>query len=243
VTGEQLPRPKRRIPIVVPWSLRRRLYTWHPGRERRWRALPGLQRISGNRAALTFDDGPGADATPRILENLRQLDVHATFFVLGAEVCRAPELTRRIVAEGHELGLHGFSHPPYDKLGPEQARDDLEQGLEAIHSTTGIRPQWFRPPFGRLSPSSHQLCLNMNLKIAYWSAWGLDWEGINSQAIYAEVIPDLASGAIVLLHDTALYGRRSSAQPTADALRGITDHGRQLGLTWTTLSEAPGAAS
>jgi peptidoglycan-N-acetylglucosamine deacetylase len=192
---------------------------------------------------LTFDDGPGPNATPRVLEELDQLGVRATFFVLGAEVRRAPELARRIVAGGHELGLHGFGHPPYDKLSVAQARGDLEQGLDAIETAAGVRPRWFRPPYGRLSAASHELCLSLNLKVVYWSSWGLDWEEIGPDAIYTEVASNLTAGAIVLLHDTARYGRRSSAKPTADALQAIVDHGRQLGLTWTTLSGAPDAPS
>jgi peptidoglycan-N-acetylglucosamine deacetylase len=228
----------RRIPLAVPWALRRRLYNWHPGRAGRWRATPGLERLSGARAALTFDDGPGADATPRVLDQLGQLGVSATFFVLGAEVRAAPELAQRIAADGHELGLHGFAHPRYDLLNAEEARADLEQGLEAIESATGVRPTWFRPPYGKLSETSHQVCVSLGLKVAYWSAWGLDWEDVGADTIAAETISALRPGAIVLLHDTARYGRRGSARPTADALPAIVAHGRALGLSWTSLTEA-----
>jgi peptidoglycan/xylan/chitin deacetylase (PgdA/CDA1 family) len=178
-----------------------------------------------------------------VLEELDRLDVHATFFVLGAEVNREPELARRIVATGHELGLHGFAHPRYDELSAPQTREDLEQGLGAIEAATGDRPSWFRPPYGKLSATSHELCRSMDLNIVYWSVWGLDWEKIGPSAICAEVVSSLTPGAIVLLHDTARYGRRTIADPTAEALRGIVDHGRQLGLTWTTLSEATDASS
>jgi len=235
---EQLPPPRRDIPLAVPWSIRKQLYTWHPGRARRWRTLPGLQRITGDGAVLTFDDGPDPDATPLVLDQLDRLDVRATFFVLGAEVSRAPELARRIIADGHELGLHGFAHPPYNKLTAAQAQADLEQGLEAIETATGFRPSWFRPPYGKLSAVSHQVCLSMNLRVVYWSAWGLDWEDIGPNAICNEVVSGLSPGAIVLLHDSARYGRRSSAKSTVDALGTIVNHGRQLGLTWTTLSLA-----
>jgi peptidoglycan/xylan/chitin deacetylase (PgdA/CDA1 family) len=187
---------------------------------------------------LTFDDGPDPDATPRVLDQLDQLDVHATFFLLGAEVRRAPELARLIVAGGHELGLHGFAHPPYDRLSAAQAQEDLAQGLEAIETATGLRPCWFRPPYGKLSAVSHQVCLSMDLRVVYWSAWGLDWEEVGPNAICSEVVSALAPGAVVLLHDSARYGRRSSAKPTADALGAIVNQGRQLGLTWTTLSRA-----
>jgi peptidoglycan-N-acetylglucosamine deacetylase len=236
-------RARRRIPIAVPWFLRRRMYNWHPGRAERWAALPGLQRVDGQRAVLTFDDGPGADATPRVLDELDRLGVGATFFVLGAEVSQMPELAQRIAAGGHELGLHGFAHPRYDLLSAEQAREDLERGLEAIESATGVRPSWFRPPYGKLSDVSYEVCQSLDLKIAYWSAWGFDWEEIDSGAIATEVISGLTRGAIVLLHDTARYGRRSSARATAEALADIVGHGQRAGLTWTTISGASDAAA
>jgi peptidoglycan/xylan/chitin deacetylase (PgdA/CDA1 family) len=81
----------------------------------------------------------------------------------------------------------------------------------------------------------------MELNVVYWSAWGLDWEEIGPDEIGAEVASGLSPGAIVLLHDTARHGRRLSAEPTAEALRGIVDHGRRLGLAWMTLSEATDA--
>ena len=192
---------------------------------------------------LTFDDGPGADATPRVLEELQRVQAPATFFLLGAEVRRRPELARQIVAGGHELGLHGFSHPRYDKITPEEAYRDLEQGLEAIEAATGIRPRWFRPPYGRLSSDSHQICRTLKLDVAYWSSWGLDWEEASANAIFEEVASDLRPGAIVLLHDTARYGRRASAEPTARALPAIVNHARQKGLEWVTLSEGAGGAT
>ncbi len=233
----------RRIPITVPWYLRRRLYNWHPGRDRRWAAFPGLQTLTGQRAALTFDDGPGPDATPGALDELSRLGVSATFFVLGKEVLAAPELARRIVADGHELALHGFAHPRFDLLDAAQAREDLERGLEAIESTTGVRPGWFRPPYGKLSDVSFEVCSSMGLKIAYWTVWGLDWEAIDARAISSEVTGSLTAGAIVLLHDNGAYGRRPSAGPTVEALPAIVAGGRSMGLSWTTLSEASDASS
>ena len=234
---------KGRIPAAVPWSLRKQLYNLHPGRARRWSSMPGLQRVEGEHAVLTFDDGPSPDSTPQVLEQLEDLGVSATFFVLGAEVRKSPDLARRIVAGGHELGLHGFAHPRYDELDAGRAREDLEQGLEAIESTTGVRPTWFRPPYGKLSEISYEVCRSLDLEVVYWSAWGLDWEEIGSGAISAEVIQSVSPGVVILLHDTARYGRRESAQATADALAPIVAHGRETGLTWTTLEGAANATA
>lgn len=233
----QAARSRHRIPGFIPSSLRKQLSTWHPGRDRRWRRLPGIQHIAGERVALTFDDGPSVDATPRVLDELQRVGAPATFFLLGAEVRLRPELARQILTDGHELGLHGFAHPRYDKITPEEAHRDLEQGLEALEAATGVRPRWFRPPFGRLSADSHGICRSLKLDIAYWSSWGLDWEQVSTDAIFDEVASNLRRGAIVLLHDTARYGRRASAEPTAGALPAIVDYARQKGLQWVTLSE------
>jgi peptidoglycan/xylan/chitin deacetylase (PgdA/CDA1 family) len=231
----------RRIPVTVPWLVRKQLYNWHPSRARRWAALPGLQTLRGPHAALTFDDGPGPDATPAVLDELARLGVPATFFVLGVEVLKAPDLARRIVADGHELGCHGFAHPRFDLLSAEEAREDLERGMDAIESATGVRPRWFRPPYGKLSELTYGVCTAMQLEVAYWSVWGLDWEAIGSRAIAREVKAGLRSGSIVLLHDNGAYGRRPDAKPTVDALGAIVARGAELGLRWSTLSEVPDA--
>jgi peptidoglycan/xylan/chitin deacetylase (PgdA/CDA1 family) len=78
----------------------------------------------------------------------------------------------------------------------------------------------------------------LDLEVVYWSTWGLDWEEIGASSICGQVTSNLSAGAVILLHDTARYGRRASATATADALPQIVAHGEQRGLTWTTLTEA-----
>lgn len=223
---------------MLPPRLRKRLYSWHPTRARRWRRLPGLERLSGSDLALTFDDGPGPDATPAILSQLDQLGVRATFFLLGQEVIREPEIARKIAAAGHEIGLHGHSHLRLDKVSPRTALRDLRDGLHATIEVTGQRPRWFRPPYGRLSEASLALALALDLRVAYWSSWGLDWEEATAAQIEAEVCSGLDAGAIVLLHDTPKFGRRTSATSTALALQAIVERGRSQHLSWKKLSEA-----
>jgi peptidoglycan/xylan/chitin deacetylase (PgdA/CDA1 family) len=110
--------------------------------------------------------------------------------------------------------------------------------LSAIEQTTHRRPRWFRPPYGRMSESSQQTCRDLGLRVAYWSAWGLDWEEVSAQAIVKEVQSSLSSGGVVLLHDTAVYGRRVTARATAAAIGPIVDYGREQGLSWRTLTDA-----
>ena len=173
-----------------------------------------------------------------MLEELRRAQVKATFFVLGREVSREPALARQIAAEGHELALHGYDHLRLDQMTADAARANLVAGLRAIEEVTGERPSWFRPPYGRLSPASLEVCHGLGLRVAYWSAWGMDWEDASATAIVSEVRTDLSGGAIVLLHDTARYGRRDSAAATAQAIGAIVRDGRDRGWSWRSLSEA-----
>ncbi len=232
------PTSKHRLPAYIPAGIRNRLYNWHPGRSRRWRQLPGVQRVKGQQAVLTFDDGPGSDATPEVLAELARSGAVATFFVLGREVRREPDLARQIVSEGHEIALHGFNHLRHDRVSAPDARRDLERGLETVESVTGCRPTWFRPPFGRISRASYESCGALGLGLAYWSGWGLDWEETPPESIVSEVDRKLRGGSIVLLHDTAEYARRVTAHATAQAVRPIVELGRSRGLTWCTLADA-----
>ncbi len=231
-------RPQHRLRALTPAVGRRHLAHWHPGRSRRWRQLPGVQRVEGGQAVLTFDDGPGSDATPQVLVELSRVNALATFFVLGRDVQREPQLAREIVAQRHEIALHGFDHLRHDRLIAKHARRDLEAGIETVQDVTGHRPTWFRPPYGRISRVSYDICASLGLRVAYWSGWGLDWEEVRPADIVAEVEANLRAGSIVLLHDTARYGHRSSAHATASAVRPIVELGRRRGLTWRTLDEA-----
>lgn len=238
MTDTTEPKVTHRIPGFVPSSLRNLLYTWHPGRAMRWRLAPGVQRVAGGSLVLTFDDGPAKDATPRVLEELERAQAKATFFVLGREVEREPELAREIVRQGHEIALHGHEHLRHDKVTAAASEADLREGLRVISEVTGQRPVWFRPPFGRLSPRSSGLLGQLGLRVAYWSCAGIDWEEMDSDSIQRIIVRQMTPGAIVLLHDNFAYGRRKSAAASADAVTPIVAHGRASGATWQTLSAA-----
>src|SRR6185503_10408968 len=101
-----------------------------------------------NRFALTFDDGPDPEATPRILDLLERHQAFATFFVLAGCVRRAPELVRRMVREGHEVGAHGDRHWPIALMPPRAIRGELQRCAAAVVAAVGTSPLHYRPPFG-----------------------------------------------------------------------------------------------
>jgi peptidoglycan/xylan/chitin deacetylase (PgdA/CDA1 family) len=234
---------RRSLRRALPRPVRERLYDWNPTRIRRWRRFPGLQRLdSAESAVLTFDDGPDPESTARLLEILSAADARATFFVLGQQVLDHPELTREAHSRGHEIAVHGMTHRRHDGLSASEALEELAAGAAAIESTIGARPRWYRPPFGRASDALLGACAQLGLSLAYWSAWGHDWEAVPARRIAKLVSADLGPGAVVLLHDTARYNQRPDPGPTLEAVPMIAAAARGAGLSLITLGDAAGGA-
>jgi peptidoglycan/xylan/chitin deacetylase (PgdA/CDA1 family) len=202
----------------------------------RWRWMPGLERVASG-VALTFDDGPDPDGTPAVLDALDAAGVKATFFLVGEQLMRHHAIARETLARGHELALHGFEHARHESLPGRAARDDVARGLGTFEAAVGRKPRFFRPPYGRFSEHSYEACADLGLQPAYWSAWGLDWEAISADRIADLVVRDLRDGAIVLLHDSARYGHRPDATPTAEAIAPIAEGAAGLGLALAPLGE------
>lgn len=236
--SRQLRRTLRR---AVPRPVRRRLYDWSPSRRRRWQKAPGLETApTGSAAVLSFDDGPDPECTPAVLDALEAAGAKATFFVLGVHAQESPELLRRMIEDGHEVALHGMRHRRHDLLSTEDAEAELTAGIGAIESAAGGRPAWYRPPFGSSSPALAEICSDLGLRLAYWSAWGQDWEDSRPARIAGLVARDLRPGAIVLLHDSARYGQRRDAAATAGAIPLIAAAARKANLELCTLDAAVG---
>lgn len=230
---------RRQLRRAIPRPIRQRLYDWSPSRWGRWHKVPGLRRIPpGAGIALTFDDGPDEVCTPELLDVLAELGATATFFVIGERVVEDPGLAREIAERGHELGLHGMTHRRHDRLGEDEARKDLSLGLEAIERATGHRPGWYRPPYGASSPLLASICSELGLALAYWSAWGQDWEDISAAEIARLVLRDLDAGSVILLHDSPLYAEREDAKPTVESVPIIARSARDLGLDLVSLGTA-----
>lgn len=235
---------RRAVRGAIPRPLRQRLYDWSPSRRRRWRHVPGLETVPPEAGAvLTFDDGPDPEGTPAVLDALAAAGAKATFFVLGNHAAEEPELIREIVAQGHEVALHGMEHRRHDRLPAAEAERELADGVAAIERAGGGRPAWYRPPFGASSPALAAACGKLGLELAYWTAWGQDWEESSPERIASLVDRDLRPGSVVLLHDSARYAQRASAGATAGAVPLIAASARKAGLDLVSLSSAAGDAA
>lgn len=189
-------------------------------------SLPGPPSI-----AITFDDGPHPEGTPAILEILAAHQTVATFFVVGEQVVRRPELLRRMLAEGHGVALHGFRHRVQIRLTRSQVEDDIARGVAAIEDAAGITPTVHRPPYGIYSPAGLEIARSRGLQPLLWSLWGKDWRRFTTpERIARNATNTPHSGDVLLLHDADYYSARNSHRRTAGALPAIITTLRSNGI-------------
>ncbi|MEV6742174.1 polysaccharide deacetylase family protein [Streptomyces sp. NPDC051104] len=211
--------------------------TWLPGLRRRF--LPGLAGVGRpDHIALTFDDGPDPGSTPHFLDALDQLDVRATFFVLGESVVRYPALTREIAERGHELAVHGWSHDRPWLPSPARDTADLVRTVDTVHDAAGRRPRWYRPPYGILTSGRWAAARRAGLRPVLWTAWGKDWTADATPAsVRATAGAELRGGGTLLLHDSDHAAAVGCWRATLGALPGIVDDCREAGLSVGPLGE------
>jgi peptidoglycan/xylan/chitin deacetylase (PgdA/CDA1 family) len=194
-----------------------------------WPQLAGVGRQ--DHIALTFDDGPDPDGTPRILEELARLDITATFFLLGSMTTRHPEVARMVTESGHEIGVHGTLHLNHQLRTPADIRTDIAQAFDCISDVTGVRPMWFRPPYGALTWASLRAAKELGLRTVLWTAWGRDWRArATPESVASDVSRHLRGGATVLLHDSDCTSASGSWQATLGALPRIRARARSSRL-------------
>ncbi|MCU1450092.1 MAG: nodB, partial [Acidimicrobiales bacterium] len=192
-----------------------------------------LPPAAGMAVALTFDDGPLVGMTDAVLDELAEVRVPATFFVVGSFAERCPELVWRAVAEGHSIGVHGWDHTRLSGARPA-ARDQLERSLAAIRAA-GAEAHLFRPPYGVWDSGLVAVAASLGLTTVTWSVNPEDWRTPGTDAIVDRVRAKVRPGSVVLLHD----GRGDRAQTVA-ALGPIVAEVRARGLTVVDLAAALG---
>jgi peptidoglycan/xylan/chitin deacetylase (PgdA/CDA1 family) len=201
-----------------------------------WPRLAGQGRP--DHLALTFDDGPDDRGTPQVLNALAAAEVHATFFVLGSMVERHPEMMNRVVAEGHEVAVHSWDHRNHLRHPPPVVHRQLKRTAELVERHSGQWPRWFRPPYGVLTGGSLVAARDLRLHPALWTAWGRDWEeGATGDKVAVLLKRQLRGGGTVLLHDSDCTSAPNSWRVTVEALPGLLERCRDLGLCVGPLGE------
>lgn len=183
----------------------------------------------GKYVALTFDDGPHADVTPRILEILSQHEAKATFYMLGSQVEYYPSIAKQVLDEGHEIGDHTLSHKDLTRLNQTQIKSEIQTSSNHILEATGSLPKSIRPPYGAFNDSVGEIVQGLELPVIMWSVDSLDWKSRDAQAINHEVMTTVHPGAIILLHDIHAT--------TADALPQLLTNLENEGYEFLTVTE------
>jgi peptidoglycan/xylan/chitin deacetylase (PgdA/CDA1 family) len=170
--------------------------------------------------ALTFDDGPHPAHTPRLLDILKAKNVKATFYVIATNAKRYPEIMRRIVAEGHEIGNHSVTHGNLSKMSADGVRNELRVCHEAIVATTGVAPRTMRPPYGAITSAQKSwIKKEFGYSTILWSVDPLDWKKPGASVVASRLVSGAAPGGILLAHD--IHGGTIDAMPsTIDQLLG-----------------------
>ncbi|ADL12783.1 polysaccharide deacetylase family protein [Acetohalobium arabaticum] len=191
--------------------------------------------------ALTFDDGPDKIYTPQILKILKKYDIKATFFLLGKEVQKYPQITKQIIEEGHLIGNHSWSHPDLTKLDKEELKKEVLTTEEKIKEVTGRAPALIRPPYGAVSDEIVDQLKEMNYKIIHWSVDSLDWNSDTKEEILDRVLPRLKPGVIILFHSS--IGKSRNLTPTVQALPAIIEELQKRNIELVTVDKLLSLAS
>jgi peptidoglycan/xylan/chitin deacetylase (PgdA/CDA1 family) len=186
--------------------------------------------VEGPYVALTFDDGPHAQNTPRLLEMLKQRGVKATFFVIGQNAAEYPEILKKIAAEGHELANHSYTHPVLASLGEAGLREQMDKTHQVVLKTTGVSMKVMRPPYGALAePQRRWVHAHFGYRVILWDVDPLDWKVRDAGRVEHEILAHARSGSIILTHDIH--------KSTVDAMPSTIDALLAKGFKFVTVSE------
>jgi peptidoglycan/xylan/chitin deacetylase (PgdA/CDA1 family) len=191
--------------------------------------------------ALTFDDGPTAGSTDKVLDQLAELNVKAAFFVIGRNVEREPDLLRRIAAEGHLIGNHTYDHSRWASMGRGKYwQEQVARADVAIERVLGRRVRFFRPPIGHKTPYTMAAARENGHVVVNWSVRAWDGVPTTAERIVKHVLPRCRAGSIVVLHDGIPPGSSRDPSPTLAAIKPLILGLRQRGLEPVRLDELVG---
>ena len=186
--------------------------------------------VDGPYIAMTFDDGPSATLTPKLLDILAAHHMKVTFFVLGEMVAEHPDILARAAREGHEIASHSWSHPNLAKMSQENVRSQLQRTDDEIKTATGKRPTLFRPPYGSITERQKRWIHDeFGYDIILWDVDPLDWKRPGPAVVRSRILKETRPGSIVLSHDIH--------PGTIEAMPSTFDQLEAKGFKFVTVSE------
>ena len=176
--------------------------------------------------ALTFDDGPDSEKTEALLDMLKENQVPATFFLIGAQVEENAELVKRMDAEGHQIGIHTWSHVDLSCLSEQEQRDEIEKSKDKLISLIGEKDFVVRPPFGQMNEVLEQW---IEYPMILWSIDTEDWTGKRVIDMTVETAEQVRDGDIILMHDIS--------ENSIEGAKAIIDELKRMGYTFLTIEK------
>jgi peptidoglycan-N-acetylglucosamine deacetylase len=174
--------------------------------------------------ALTLDDGPWKETTPKMLDILKQNNVKATFFWVGTSIQENPEMAKKVVAEGHAIGNHTWHHW-YKQMDTATAKSEIDKTADLIYKTTGVKTTLFRPPGGYLNNGLAAYAKSQNYAVVMWSQTSADTDPKAKYQVFVKnVLRDAKPGSIVLMHDGG-GDRRRTVQALPQIISGLKEKG------------------
>lgn len=193
---------------------------------------PGSKQI-----ALTYDDGPNDPHTLHLLDVLAKHDVHATFFAIGQYVKQRPDIVRQLVAAGHLVGNHTFTHPNLIFTSAAQTRAQLQQCNQALNDAVGEHSRLFRPPFGARLPQTLRIARELGLDPIMWNVTGWDWNSPPADEIERKVTGQIRGGDVILLHDGGHQQMGADRSQTVLVTDRLIQRYKQEGYEFVTIPE------
>lgn len=187
--------------------------------------------------ALTFDDGPDPQSTPKILDVLKEYDIQATFFVVGKNVKKYPELLKKTVEAGHLIGNHSYNHSYIRALGPLLLLSDIKATNERIYDQTKLKPIFYRPPYGFRTPWAVKAASQAGYKIITWNNMTYDYFGISTKNLVNNIVRHAHPGGIIVLHDGHEGLARGEFNNLLVALPIIIDNLKKEGYSFVSLDQ------
>lgn len=192
-------------------------------------------KVKRKLVALTFDDGPDSRYTTEILDILKDKGVKATFFVVGIQVEKFPDIMKRIVEEGHAVGNHSYGHKDLSKLNRSQINTQVQAADRVIEDAIGYVPEMFRAPYGAVSPTLKKLLKEQERELVGWTVDTRDWAGTPIDEMREIIRNETKANGIILLHS---FGSKHIAN-TVEMLPDVIDDLEKLGFTFVTADQLP----
>lgn len=208
---------------------------------------PNLVRLptadAGNDVALTFDDGPDAEVTPRVLDILARHGARATFFCIGKKAERRPDLVGEIVARGHLVENHTYSHSNlFAFFGPRGVAREIDRAQQVLEAAGGRRPVYVRVPAGIRSPWLEPVLARRGLRLVSWTRRGFDTVERDPERVSRRLCNELAAGDVLLLHDGSAAVGRAGKPVVLEALERLLAALQERGLEAGSLPAEPSEA-